>query len=304
MALSDAELAEDLGFSDLSQAAAFRAAALAASRGESDEEIRRSSVGAAQQAGGGGGTQEMLTVEVDVTQPLGITVALDLVVDGVNFDGAEHFGAEDNARTLAKAVKPGYKLLAVGGFAVSNALEFKSAVRQLKAQDGGGSREGAVRAPLLFSTIGGGGGDDGSGTPRDEDGEDDEEEEEGDDDDLLLPSQPPPPPTLAHELSREELIVAGKRRLEGRLGEMGLKEVIMEDDGNCQFRALSAECFGTQEWHQGIRRRVADHIAAHDADFRPFFSGAEAFDEYVSHMRESGTWGDELTVRYHNYLEK
>jgi hypothetical protein len=30
----------------------------------------------------------------------------------------------------------------------------------------------------------------------------------------------------------------------------------MVDDGNCQFRALSSECFGTQRWHKTIRSKV------------------------------------------------
>ena len=64
-----------------------------------------------------------------------------------------------------------------------------------------------------------------------------------------------------------------------------------------QFRALSSEAFGTQDWHQNLRRRVADHIGANGSDFRPFFPDADAFGGYVASMRESGTWGDELTLR-------
>jgi hypothetical protein len=34
----------------------------------------------------------------------------------------------------------------------------------------------------------------------------------------------------------------------------------MEDDGNCQFRALSSECYGTQRFHRAIRLKVVQHI--------------------------------------------
>jgi len=38
--------------------------------------------------------------------------------------------------------------------------------------------------------------------------------------------------------------VEGKRRLTARLATEALRECEMEDDGNCQFRALSSECYG------------------------------------------------------------
>jgi len=70
----------------------------------------------------------------------------------------------------------------------------------------------------------------------------------------------------------------------------------MKDDGNCQFRALSYECFGDQTWHLCIRRHVCDLMAARRGDFEAFFPTGE-FDVYLRGMRRPGTWGDELTLR-------
>jgi hypothetical protein len=71
----------------------------------------------------------------------------------------------------------------------------------------------------------------------------------------------------------------------------------MVDDGNCQFRALSSECYGTQRWHVAIRNRVVDHMLRNSDDFEIYFADRRAFDSYLSSMRETGTWGDELTLR-------
>lgn len=71
----------------------------------------------------------------------------------------------------------------------------------------------------------------------------------------------------------------------------------MVDDGNCQFRALSSECYGTQRWHQTIRARVVDHMFQNSQDFEIYFSNKNAFMSYLDSMKESGTWGDELTLR-------
>ena len=42
----------------------------------------------------------------------------------------------------------------------------------------------------------------------------------------------------------------GMQLLEKRLQVMGLETVQMGDDGNCQFRALSFNLFGSQDHHQ------------------------------------------------------
>jgi hypothetical protein len=47
----------------------------------------------------------------------------------------------------------------------------------------------------------------------------------------------------------------------------------MEDDGNCQFRALSHELYGHQRWHGAVRARVMAHLHAHADRFSMYIGG-------------------------------
>ena len=82
-----------------------------------------------------------------------------------------------------------------------------------------------------------------------------------------------------------------------RLGAAECDVVEMRDDGNCQFRALSTECFGGQGWHLHLRAAVMDYIDGHADDFSFYFESEDAFRDYVRKMRMGRTWGDELTLR-------
>lgn len=103
----------------------------------------------------------------------------------------------------------------------------------------------------------------------------------------------PPPP---HNLSREESIEQGRRLLAQRLEFLKLAMLEMEDDGNCQFRALSFELCGYQTKHEEIRRIAVSHMKSNSDDFNVFFEGNE-YENYLRKMARVKTWGDELTLR-------
>jgi len=86
-------------------------------------------------------------------------------------------------------------------------------------------------------------------------------------------------------------------RLRHRLEQMGLEQVTMGDDGNCQFRALSWQLYGTQNLHGNVRERVVRWIREHADAFMPYFDGKEDFQDYLAQMAKKRTWGDELTLR-------
>ena len=78
-------------------------------------------------------------------------------------------------------------------------------------------------------------------------------------------------------------------RLRRRLEEMGLEEVRMGDDGNCQFRALSWQLYGTQSLHASVRESVVQWIREHADSFMAYFDGEDEFQEYLATMAKKRT---------------
>lgn len=96
--------------------------------------------------------------------------------------------------------------------------------------------------------------------------------------------------------SREEQIREGKELLKQRCSFLGLRELEMGDDGNCQFRAVSQELYGTQDHHDFVRAKAVDHLKSRSEDYQVNFAEGE-WDTYLADMRKLRTWGDEITLR-------
>lgn len=90
---------------------------------------------------------------------------------------------------------------------------------------------------------------------------------------------------------------AGVALLESRLAKMRLRTERMGDDGNCQFRALSHNLFGSQDHHAAVRERCVDRISRRSDEYSFLFESDAEFRAYVRDMRRNRTWGDELTLR-------
>lgn len=109
-------------------------------------------------------------------------------------------------------------------------------------------------------------------------------------------------PTLHHEdhhnhLTREEAISEGIKLLDERLAFLKLRSIKTVDDGNCQFRSISKELYGSEDYHFAVRKRVIEHMRANRVMFEPYVGDAADFDEYLFAMSKNKTWGDELTLR-------
>merc|ERR1711862_357926 len=89
----------------------------------------------------------------------------------------------------------------------------------------------------------------------------------------------------------------GKHLLNQRLDFLKLKLVIMEDDGNCQFRALSHELYGHQQWHATVRALVVEHMRINPEQYSMYIGTDAEWQQYLQKMAMSRTWGDELTLR-------
>lgn len=102
----------------------------------------------------------------------------------------------------------------------------------------------------------------------------------------------------AVRMTRESKIQAGIKLLDERMANYKLSQVVMRDDGNCQFRALAHQLTGTEESHAAVRAEVVafmQRVRAEQFDF--YFEAPQAADDYFAAMAEPGTWGDELTLR-------
>ncbi|CAM9335650.1 unnamed protein product, partial [Ectocarpus fasciculatus] len=96
--------------------------------------------------------------------------------------------------------------------------------------------------------------------------------------------------------SRENKISSGLNLMAQRLRFLKLHMVSMEDDGNCQFRAIAYELYGNQNHHEFVREKVMLYLKEHSSDFS-FYVGEEAeWQRYLSSMAKARSWGDELTL--------
>ncbi|KAK7194966.1 OTU-like cysteine protease [Novymonas esmeraldas] len=112
---------------------------------------------------------------------------------------------------------------------------------------------------------------------------------------------PPPPPPLTAEgrrLAREQIIRVGVQRLYQRLSELHLVVHRVRNDGNCQFRAISHQLFGDEEYHDIVRSHVVSYMRAARAEsFDHFFESPVQADAYYTNLARSKSWGDELSLR-------
>ena len=61
-------------------------------------------------------------------------------------------------------------------------------------------------------------------------------------------------------------------------------------DGNCQFRALSDQYYGSPSQHLKLRQEVCDWIASHKARYAPFVDDERGLDVHLQCMRQPGTF--------------
>ena len=100
------------------------------------------------------------------------------------------------------------------------------------------------------------------------------------------------------ELLSKEQSLGSARGLTQRLASLGLASVEMEGDGNCQFRSVADQLFGSQEYHAVVRAVAIAHMRDVAADFfGMYFESEREYSAYITDMSRSRTWGDELTLR-------
>jgi hypothetical protein len=98
------------------------------------------------------------------------------------------------------------------------------------------------------------------------------------------------------EPATPEGVSADRKRLLERLRFYGLKEKVVEGDGNCQFRALADQLWRNEKTHREVRRLVVARLTHHRDQYAPF-ALCDDYDAYLDRMAKDGEWGDHLTLQ-------
>jgi hypothetical protein len=80
-----------------------------------------------------------------------------------------------------------------------------------------------------------------------------------------------------------------------KLKQQGLEMVEQEGDGNCLFRAVSLQVYGTADSHGELRERVMDFMARNEEHYSSFVDGN--FRDYILRKRGGGVHGNHAEIQ-------
>lgn len=86
------------------------------------------------------------------------------------------------------------------------------------------------------------------------------------------------------------------RLLEEQLRSLGLYAAHTLGDGNCLFRALSDQFYGTPARHLQLRKDICDWIESHRQRYEPFCEDERGLSVHLQCMRQQGTYGGHLEL--------
>lgn len=66
-------------------------------------------------------------------------------------------------------------------------------------------------------------------------------------------------------------------------------------DGNCLFRSVSDQLYGTEDYYAQIRKFCMDYISYEKNFFQDYIS--EDIDDYIEMKRKDGEWGDDVEIQ-------
>ena len=77
---------------------------------------------------------------------------------------------------------------------------------------------------------------------------------------------------------------------------MNLREIAIKGDGNCLFRAVSQQVFGTQFFHGHLRAMAYQHLVENRSSYTAFAT-EEVVQKELAALGTSGGWGGEISAR-------
>ncbi|XP_042032723.1 OVARIAN TUMOR DOMAIN-containing deubiquitinating enzyme 9-like [Salvia splendens] len=93
----------------------------------------------------------------------------------------------------------------------------------------------------------------------------------------------------------EEVASSDHERLLNRLELYELVEHKIMGDGNCQFRSLSDQIYGTSDYHDVVREEIVHQLKSQPELYASFVS--MAYGDYLKKMSRNGEWGDNVTLQ-------
>jgi OTU domain-containing protein 3 len=79
------------------------------------------------------------------------------------------------------------------------------------------------------------------------------------------------------------------QQLTEQLRHLGLYAADTTGDGNCLFRALSDQLYGTESRHLQLRKDICDWIQSYSVRYAPFVDDERGLEVHLSLMRQPGT---------------
>ena len=94
------------------------------------------------------------------------------------------------------------------------------------------------------------------------------------------------------------------QQLTAQLRSMGLYPAHTLGDGNCLFRALSDQLYGSPSYHLRLRKEICNWIETHAQRYEPFCEDERGLAAHLRCMREQGTYGGHLELSAFSHLKR
>ncbi|EJD05027.1 cysteine proteinase [Fomitiporia mediterranea MF3/22] len=92
--------------------------------------------------------------------------------------------------------------------------------------------------------------------------------------------------------------------LNDQLRALGLYPAPTLGDGNCLFRALADQYYGSPSQHLKLRQEICDWMEAHKSRYAPFVDDERGLDVHLRCMRQPGTYGGHLELTAFAHLKR
>ncbi|PVF99634.1 cysteine proteinase [Serendipita vermifera] len=86
------------------------------------------------------------------------------------------------------------------------------------------------------------------------------------------------------------------QKLNATLKSLGLYAADTIGDGNCLFRALSDQYYGSPSKHLELRAEICDFISENKDEYSPFIDNEKGIDHHLANMRQTGTYGGHVEL--------